>query len=50
MRVRVLDGPDDIADIAAATIAQMLKDCGERATLGLAGGSTPRTTYTRPPP
>ena len=47
MRVRVLDGPDDIADIAAATIAQMLKDCGERATLGLAGGSTPRTTYTR---
>ena len=47
MRVRVLDGPDDIADIAAATIAQMLRDCGERATLGLAGGSTPRTTCTR---
>ncbi len=47
MRVRVLDGPDDIADIAAATIAHLLKDCAGRATLGLAGGSTPRTTYTR---
>jgi 6-phosphogluconolactonase len=47
MRVRVLDGPDDIADIAAATIAHLLKDCSGRATLGLAGGSTPRTTYTR---
>ncbi len=47
MRVRVLDGPDDIADIAAATIAHLLNDCGPRATLGLAGGSTPRTTYTR---
>jgi 6-phosphogluconolactonase len=47
MRVRVLDGPDDIADIAAATIAHLLKECSGRATLGLAGGSTPRTTYTR---
>jgi 6-phosphogluconolactonase len=43
----VLDGPDDIADMAAATIAHMLKECSGRATLGLAGGSTPRTTYTR---
>ena len=47
MRVRVLDGPDGIADIAASTIAHLLKDCPGRATLGLAGGSTPRTTYTR---
>ncbi len=47
MRVRVLDGPDDIADIAASTIAHLLKGVPGRATLGLAGGSTPRTTYTR---
>ncbi len=47
MRVRVLDGPDDIADIAAATISHLLKESGSHATLGLAGGSTPRTTYTR---
>jgi len=43
----VLDGPDDIADMAAATIAHRLNECSGRATLGLAGGSTPRTTYTR---
>ena len=47
MRVRVLDGPDDIADIAASTIAHLLKGVPGRATLGLAGGSTPLTTYTR---
>jgi 6-phosphogluconolactonase len=47
MRVRVLDGPDGVADIAAATIAQLLGKCPDRATVGLAGGSTPRTTYTR---
>jgi len=47
MRVRVLDGPDGIADIAAATIAHLLSESSMRATLGLAGGSTPRTTYTR---
>ena len=47
MRVRVLEGPDGIADIAAATIAHLLKESPGKATLGLAGGSTPRTTYTR---
>ena len=47
MRVRVLDDPDGIADIAAATIAHLLGESSGRTTLGLAGGSTPRTTYTR---
>jgi 6-phosphogluconolactonase len=47
MRVRVLDGPDGIAEFAAATIAHLLNRSPGRITLGLAGGSTPRTTYTR---
>ncbi len=47
MRIRVLEGPDALAEFAAATIARLLREAGERATLGLAGGSTPRTTYTR---
>lgn len=47
MRVQVLNGPDALADFAAATVAGLLRKTGDRATLGLAGGSTPRTTYTR---
>jgi 6-phosphogluconolactonase len=46
MRVRVFDGPDGIAEFAATTIARKLNAPG-RVTFGLAGGSTPRTTYTR---
>ena len=47
MRVRVFDGPDGIAEFAATTIAKILNDSPGPMTLGLAGGSTPRTTYTR---
>ncbi len=47
MRVRVFDGPDGIAEFAATTIAKILNDSAGPMTLGLAGGSTPRTTYTR---
>jgi 6-phosphogluconolactonase len=47
MRVRVFESPDGIAEFAATTIAQKLDAVHGRVTLGLAGGSTPRTTYTR---
>jgi len=47
MRVRVLDGPDEVADLAASTIAETLAAGAGRTTFGLAGGSTPRTTYNR---
>jgi 6-phosphogluconolactonase len=47
MRVRVFEGPDGIAEFAATTIARKLKGATGRVTFGLAGGSTPRTTYTR---
>ena len=47
MRVRVFEGPDGIAEFAATTIARKLNDAPGPITLGLAGGSTPRTTYTR---
>lgn len=43
----MLEGPDALADLAAATVARLLRTAGERVTLGLAGGSTPRTTYSR---
>ena len=47
MRVRVFEGPDGIAEFAATTIACKLRAAAGRVTFGLAGGSTPRTTYTR---
>jgi 6-phosphogluconolactonase len=47
MRVRVFEGPDGIAEFAATTIARKLNKATDRVTFGLAGGSTPRTTYTR---
>jgi 6-phosphogluconolactonase len=47
MRVRVFEGPDGIAEFAATTIARKLNATSGRVTFGLAGGSTPRTTYTR---
>lgn len=47
MRVRVFDGPDGIAEFAATTLARLLSDSSGPITLGLAGGGTPRTTYTR---
>ncbi|MDR9449809.1 MAG: hypothetical protein RI637_01215, partial [Acidimicrobiia bacterium] len=47
MRVRVFDGPDGIAEFAATTLARLLSDTSGPITLGLAGGGTPRTTYTR---
>jgi 6-phosphogluconolactonase len=47
MRVRVFEGPDGIAEFAATTIAHELNASPGPITLGLAGGSTPRTTYTR---
>lgn len=45
--LRIVDGPDALADLAAASIARWLREAGGPTTLGLAGGGTPRTTYTR---
>ncbi len=49
MRVRVLENADILAEFAAAAIARLLREGARsgRVTLGLAGGSTPRATYTR---
>lgn len=45
--LRIVDGPDALADLAAASIARWLREADRPTTLGLAGGSTPRTTYSR---
>ncbi|MGH8935419.1 MAG: 6-phosphogluconolactonase [Acidimicrobiia bacterium] len=49
MRVRVFENPDALAEMAAAAIATWLRQAAEagRASLGLAGGGTPGTTYAR---
>jgi len=45
--LRIVEGPDALADLAAASIGRWLREAGGPTTLGLAGGGTPRTTYTR---
>lgn len=45
--LRIVEGPDALADLAAASIARWLREAGGLTTIGLAGGGTPRTTYTR---
>ena len=46
MRIRVLSGPDALAEMAATTIAGFLADAPTpRADLALSGGSTVRGTY-----
>lgn len=45
MEIRVLEGPAELAEEAAAEIAGFL--AAEGHTIGLAGGSTPRLTYER---
>lgn len=45
MRVRVFNGPETLADAAAAEVAAWLSLPGNGRTLGLAGGSTPRRAY-----
>jgi 6-phosphogluconolactonase len=45
--LRIVEGPDALADLAAASIARWLRETGAPTTLGLAGGGTPRTTYLR---
>lgn len=45
--LRIVEGPDALADLAAASIARWLREADGPTTLGLAGGGTPRTTYTR---
>lgn len=47
MRVRVVENPDVLADLAAASVARYLREADGHVTLGLAGGGTPRVTYTR---
>ncbi len=49
MDVRVVADPDGVAELASAAVARRLSEAAERgrATLGLAGGGTPRTTYLR---
>ncbi len=48
MRVRILSDADALAELAATTIARALSRVGHpRASLALAGGSTPRATYRR---
>jgi 6-phosphogluconolactonase len=49
MRVRVYENPDALAEMSAAAIAAWLRQAAEtgRASLGLAGGGTPGTTYSR---
>lgn len=43
--IQVGPTPDDVAEIAADHIAQLLQEIAGSATLGLAGGGTPRATY-----
>ncbi|MDP8958008.1 MAG: 6-phosphogluconolactonase [Actinomycetota bacterium] len=48
MQVRVFENPDALAEMSAAVIAKWLRQVeGRAATLGLAGGGTPGTTYSR---
>ena len=48
MRIRVLSGPDALAEMAATTIAGFLSNSPTpRADLALSGGSTVRGTYSR---
>ena len=47
MQIRVVETPDDLADLAAASIARLVGTDGPPFSLGLAGGGTPRTMYTR---
>ena len=47
MDIRIVNDPDGVADLAAASIARWLRDTPGRADLSLAGGGTPRATYLR---
>ncbi len=48
MRIRVLSGPDALAEMAATTIAMLLAgSTNPRVDLSLSGGSTVRATYNR---
>jgi 6-phosphogluconolactonase len=45
MQVRIFNGPEALADAAAAEVAGWLSLGGNGRTIGLAGGSTPRRAY-----
>lgn len=48
MKTIVADHPEHLAELASELVASLLREApGERASLGLAGGSTPRATYER---
>ncbi len=47
MKIRILDNADAVAELASATIARWLRETEGRASLGLAGGGSPRPTYLR---
>jgi 6-phosphogluconolactonase len=47
VRIRVFDDPDRLAEAAAQEIEAWLRLTGPGASIGLAGGSTPRATYER---
>lgn len=47
MQVRIVEDPDDVAELASASIARWLREADGPRSLGLAGGSTPRATYSR---
>lgn len=45
MKTVVHDSPDTLATASAGRVAELMEAAGGRFTLGLAGGSTPKTTY-----
>lgn len=45
MRLRIFNGPEALAEAAAAEVAGWLGLPGDGRTIGLAGGSTPRRAY-----